>query len=298
MDPAVVIVGSVNVDLIVQVPRLPTVGETVIGGRFHRAPGGKGGNQAAAAARLEARTWFVGLVGDDDLGRQARRDLEESGVDVTYLGTGSGHTGVAGIIVGEGGENLIAVASGANAEVPADHVRASLEAIDADDAVVLSVLEIPEDAVTGAAEVAKERGWRFVLNPAPARALPTELVARCDVLVPNEAEAANLGFPTVRALLEAGARAVVVTRGPAGADLYRPDRPVHHEPPAEVVVVDTTGAGDAFTAALAWALAAGRDLEEAVGLSATAGALACRQVGARAGLPTKDELERSLVREQ
>jgi ribokinase len=292
VDESVVVVGSVNVDLIVEVPRLPAVGETVIGGRFHRAPGGKGANQAVAASRLGARTWFVGLVGDDDLGQEARRDLEEAGVDATHLGTGSGHTGVAGILVGEGGENVIAVASGANSEVSTDHVRASLEAVGAGSAVVLSVLEIPDEAVMAAAEGAKRRGWRFVLNPAPARALPPELVALCDVLVPNETEAGNLGFPTVGALLEAGAGAVVVTRGPAGADVYRPDRPVEHQPAAEVDAVDTTGAGDAFTAALAWALSGGRDLEEAVRLAAAAGALACREVGARASLPTEDEVER------
>jgi ribokinase len=297
MDASVVVVGSVNVDLIVQVPRLPATGETVIGGRFRRSPGGKGANQAVAAARLGARTWFVGLVGDDDLGQEARRDLEAAEVDATYLGKGSGHTGVAGIIVGEDGQNVIAVASGANAEVPADHVRASLEAIDARDAVVLSVLELPDQAVTAAAETARARGWRFILNPAPARALPPELVAACDVLVPNEAEAANLGFPTVGALLEAGAGAVVVTRGRAGADVHLPDRPVEHRPAVEVEVVDTTGAGDAFTAALSWALAGGRDLEESVRLAATAGALACRQVGARSALPTREEVETLSVAE-
>jgi ribokinase len=290
----VVVVGSVNVDMVFRVPRLPGPGETVTGGSFARGPGGKGGNQAVAAARLGARTWFVGLVGDDDLGAEAGADLESGGVDVSLMGTGSTHTGVAGIFVEQEGENTIAVASGANAEVGGAMVRQAFAALDIEDSVVLANLEVPDEAVLAAAEAAAERGWPFVLNPAPARRVPDEILSRCAVLVPNDVEIEALGPGSVEGLLEAGASAVVVTRGRQGADLHRPGRPVDHQPSFPGEVVDTTGAGDAFCGALCWALGEGVDLEEAVRLAAAAGALACREEGARGGLPTSQELQEVL----
>jgi ribokinase len=290
MAAAVVVVGSVNVDLIVRVPRLPLRGETVIGGTFSRAPGGKGANAAAAAARLGARTWFVGLVGGDDFGREARRDLESAGVVVSGLAEADEPTGVAAILVDDAAENVIAVASGANAAVTSEHVRAAVNGVDAERAVVLTNLEIPERAVSAAARAAAGRGWPFVLNPAPARRLPAEVIAASDVVVPNETEAASLGG--VGELLSSGARAVVVTRGPAGADLHRTGRDIHHQDAFAIDAVDTTGAGDAFFAALAVAVSEGRDLEDAVRNAAAAGALASRAVGARASLPTREEVDR------
>lgn len=294
MAPNVVVVGSVNVDMVFRVPRLPAPGETVTRGAFARGPGGKGGNQAAAAARLGARTWFVGLVGDDDLGREALRDLEAAGVQA-LVGTGASHTGVAGIFVDEAGENAIAVASGANAELDGAAVRRALAGVDVDGAVVLANLEIPDAAVLAAAEATEERGWPYVLNPAPARAVPDGLLQRCAVVIPNEGEAGALGGPET--ILDGGAAAVVVTSGPRGADLHRPGHAVHHQPGLEVDVVDTTGAGDTFCAAVAWAVAGGRSLEEAVALGAAAGALACRAPGARGGLPTAADVERLLAGE-
>jgi ribokinase len=287
--PAIVVVGSVNVDLIVRAPRLPLPGETVVGGRYHQEPGGKGANAAAAAARLGAQTWFVGLVGEDELGAGARRDLEASGVDVTHLGTVGEPTGVAAIVVDQAGENLIAVASGANAELGWELVQRALDRIDTDRAVVLTNLEVSDAAVAAAASAAAKRSWPLVLNPAPARPLAPEVVAACEVIVPNETEAADLGG--VDAMFEAGARAVVVTRGAEGSDLHRPGRPLHQQPAYAADVADTTGAGDAFSAALCVALAEGRGLEEAVRWGAAAGALASRRVGARSGLPTRPELE-------
>jgi ribokinase len=266
-------------------------GETVIGGTFHTACGGKGANQAAAAARLGARTWLVGLTGDDESGRRAREDLRGAGVDLSELGTGSSHTGVALIVVDDRGENLIAVASGANAEITGDMVARSLRRIGVRHAVVLANLEVSDDAVLAAASEVRARGWRFVLNPAPARALPAALLAVCDVISPNEREVKALGWPSVDALLEQGVGAVVVTGGVAGADLHRAGVPAHHQEAFPVATVDTTGAGDAFSAALTWAMAEGRSLEEAVCLAAGAGALATRQVGARASLPDRAELE-------
>jgi ribokinase len=288
----VVVVGSVNVDMVFRVPRLPGPGETVTRGTFTRTPGGKGGNQAVAAARLGARTWFVGLVGNDDLGVEAREDLRSAGVDIGLVGTGSAHTGVAGIFVDEEGENTIAVASGANAELDGTAVREALSRLDTGDAVVLANLEIPDDAVIAAAETAEARGWPFVLNPAPAREVPAEILSRCSMLVPNEVEVSSLGRGSVDELLDAGVDAVVVTRGRRGANLHRPGRPVHTQPSFPGDVVDTTGAGDAFCGTLAWALAEAMDLETSVRLAAAAGALACREVGARGSLPDRVEVER------
>ena len=292
MAANVVVVGSVNVDMVFRVPRLPGPGETVTRGSFSRGPGGKGGNQAAAAARLGARTSFVGLVGDDQLGAEARQDLEAAGVNASLLGTGTASTGVAGIFVDDAGENMIAVASGANALLDGPAVRRALAGLDAEGAVVLANLEVPDEAVIAAAEAAEKRGWVFVLNPAPARQVPPEVLSRCSVLVPNEVEVAALGLGSVQELLEAGVGAVVVTLGARGAELHRPDRPVHHQPSFPGPVIDTTGAGDAFCGALGWALAGGTDLQQAVRLAAAAGALACREVGARAGLPDRAEVER------
>jgi ribokinase len=285
----VIVVGSVNVDLTIKLPTLPSVGETVIGGTFVQAAGGKGGNQAAAAARLGAETWIVAAVGRDAFGDAARRDLTSAGVHLSELTAGERHTGVAEILVDDSGENLIGVASGANDELSAAMVEESLARLPVEGAVVLSVLEVADEAVAAAARVAARRGARFVLNPAPARPVPDEVVRACDALTPNQYEAAALG--SADDLLRRGASAVVVTRGAAGADLVRPGRDVYHQRPYQVDVVDTTGAGDAFSATLAWALAEGRSLEQAVGLASAGGALSTRSVGARAGLATAAEIE-------
>lgn len=281
----VVVVGSVNVDLVVRIDRLPETGETVTGGSFHRVPGGKGGNAAAAAARLGARTAFVGMVGPDDLGEEARRDLAGAGVDAGSLGTARAPTGVAAILVDGEGRNVIAVAPGANAELSAAHVDDALSAIETDRAVVVANLEIPDEAVLAAAEFADSNGWAFILNPAPARTLPTDLLDRCDVVVANEIEAEALGLPG------SAPSAVVITRGADGAHLHRPGEPVHRQAGFEIEVADTTGAGDAFVAAVAWSMLEGMPLERGVRLACAAGALACRAVGARAGLASRAEVE-------
>jgi ribokinase len=295
VDPAVLVVGSVNVDLIWKLPRLPAPGETTTGGELEEGPGGKGANAAAAAARLAVRTSFVGLVGRDERGKQARADLERAGVDTSLLGTtASAPTGVAAILVNEAGENMVAVASGANAEVDGERVRAAFDAVAADRPVILSNLEIPDEAVAAAAAGASERGWPFVLNPAPARPVAPEVIRACELLIPNEGEAAMLGG--VDALLEAGNRAVAVTLGGRGVDLHRPHAPVEHVPALAVKVVDTTGAGDAFCGGLVAGLAEGLGLEDAVRWGSAAGALACRGVGARSSLGTREELEELLRR--
>jgi ribokinase len=311
-----VVVGAVNVDLVTRLERLPRPGETVLGGVFSRHPGGKGGNQAVAAARLGAQVAIVGCVGSDDAGRQARRDLEDAGVDCTRLAIVAAPTGTASILVDRSGENMIAVAPGANAELGAEAVQDAVAAAARPDGVVVASLEVPLDAVTAAAASAVEAGALFVLNPAPAQSLPPGLVARCAALTPNEHEltllhagtgrggpgtdddggaAGSFGTGTgeddeVEWLLAAGADAVVVTLGGRGARLHRRGHPPHHQPALPASVIDTTGAGDAFNAALAVALAERAGLEDAVRMAAAAGAIATEASGARGSLPERADL--------
>ena len=289
----VVVVGSVNIDLVAAGGRMPRPGETVTMERFAEVHGGKGGNQASAAAALGARVHFVGAVGSDHWGDAARADLTGRGIDVSGLATVDGPTGVAIILVDDGGENSIAIVPGANAAVSPAAVEAALAAIDADDAVLVACLEIPLESVVAAARAAAARGWRVVLNPAPARELPPELVAAATVITPNETEVETLGG--VDALLAAGAGAVVVTRGGDGTELHPAAGAVTRITPSRADVVDTTGAGDAFTAALAVALANGRELPDAVAWASAAGAIATEGFGARGSLPTAAQVEARLA---
>jgi ribokinase len=286
----VVVVGSVNIDLVVQVERLPRPGETVTRGTFTRGFGGKGANQAAGAARLGAETALVAMVGNEDFGSEALEDLRSFGVDVSRAGTSERPTGVAQIMVDQAGENLIAVASGANTDLTGDRVDRALADLAPRGTVILAGLEVPDEAVRAAALHASEYGCPFILNPAPARELTADVIGWTDVMTPNEIEAVAQG--SVDRLLQQGARAVVVSRGAQGADLFRIGKPSKTQPAFRVDVVDTTGAGDALNAGLAWALSEGRPIEEALRLAVAAGALATRAVGARASLATRDEVER------
>jgi ribokinase len=289
----VIVVGSVNVDLVAAGGRMPRPGETVTMERFAQTHGGKGANQASAAAALGATTHFVGAVGDDSHGRSAVTDLTTRGVRLDGLRTTPGPTGVAVILVDDSGENAIAIVPGANATVSPAQVESALQSIDGE-AVVVASLEIPMPAVLAAARTASARGWPLILNPAPAVPLPDALVALCTVLTPNETELAALGG--VDTLLTAGAEAVVVTRGGAGCDIYAVRGEHTFVPPAPAAVVDTTGAGDTFTAALAVAVANGRSLADAVRWSAAAGALATEGFGARGSLPTAQTVAERLAR--
>ncbi len=295
MSGAVIVVGSINVDLRFGMERLPRPGETVTGARFDQTGGGKGANQAVSAARLGASTYLVGCLGDDSLGAGARVDLELAGVDMSGVRTVTEPTGVAAVFVDSQGENSIAVAPGANAVLAAadiDDTLAKIEDLEsvAGQVVLLVSLEVPLAAVQRAAQQAHRRGWTVVLNPAPAVRLPQELVALCDVLTPNEHEVDLLGWDGVQGLLNAGASAVVLTRGRHGADLIRPGREPYHVAALPVEVVDTTGAGDCFSGALAAALAAGGTLPDSVRVAAAAGSLATCGSGARGSLPSVREL--------
>lgn len=272
-------VGSANVDLVWHGERLPTAGETVSDGDFVRVLGGKGANQAAAAAALGAEVVFVGCVGDDEHGRMVRADLEERGVDCSALATVPGTpTGVALVNVDRRGENSIAVAPGANQLLAA---VIAVRSIRSDD-VVLCSLEIPVATVEAVVARALECDAFPIVNPAPPRSAPAGAL-----LTPNERECEHLGGIDV--LLER-APAVVVTRGAAGLVLYRSGLPPLEQPSFPVAVVDTTGAGDALNGALAWALAEDKSVADALRLACAAGALATRAVGARASLPTASEV--------
>jgi ribokinase len=230
------------------------------------------------------------MVGDDEMGRAALTTLADEGVNVDAVGTGERHTGVAEILIDSRGENLIAVASGANDELDPAVVKEALQGVRVSDAVVTSVLEVPVEAILAAASVTKDRGWTFILNPAPAMPLTSDLVSMCDVLTPNEHEVTKLGWDSPEDLLGAGAGSVIVTRGSQGAELFRRTSPVHHQPAFQVDVTDTTGAGDTFTGSLAWALASGSDLPVAVRTAAACAGLATRGKGARTSMPTQPEL--------
>jgi ribokinase len=283
-----VVVGSVNADLVVTVRSLPAPGETVSGGTFERHHGGKSANQAVAAARLGASVAFVGAVGDDELGADAVAALERDGIDCSGVARlDDAPTGVALIVVDEAGENQIAVASGANGRLDAAMVQ---NAVPKEPRWVLLGLEVPDDAVLAGARAAE----RLVLNPAPARPLPDELLDLGPILTPNEAEARTLtGEPDARAAARAmeqrtGAP-VVVTLGARGAlvgeDVIGPP-PVHP--------VDTTGAGDTFSGALAAELARGADIRAAARFATAAAALSTQAAGAREGMPDRAAVERAL----
>jgi ribokinase len=285
----VIVVGSVNVDLVVRAERLPAPGETVTGGRFSRHGGGKGANQAVAAARLGARVAMVGAVGGDDLGEEALGLLEREGIDVAAVARLEAPTGVALIAVDAAGENQIAVAPGANAELDAAAVERTVRA--AGPGAVLLSQEIPEAAVLAAARAA---GGPIVLNPAPVRPLPGELAELGPILTPNAGEARELSGEeepeaAARALAARTGAAVIVTLGARGV-LVLDGGSVEELPAPAVDAVDTTGAGDAFNGALATALAEGRALRDAVTFAVAAAALSTRAGGAREGMPRRDEV--------
>jgi ribokinase len=287
----VVVVGSVNADLVVAVDALPGPGETVAGGRFARWGGGKGANQAVAAARLGAAVAIVGAVGNDAFGDEALRELADEGVDVGAVARVDTATGVALIVVDRAGENQIAVASGANAELSGELVGAA----SFDDAIVLLGHEVPDDAVIAGAEA----GRRVIVNPAPARELSARVLAARPILTPNASEAAQLTGErepeaAARALNARSGAPVLVTLGADGA-LLLDDGEVVRIPAPAVEVVDTTGAGDTVNGALAAELAAGRELHDAVRFALAAAALSTRAEGARGGMPRRTEVERWLT---
>jgi ribokinase len=299
MRDSIVVVGSLNMDLVVRTPRHPRLGETVIGSSFATYPGGKGANQAVAAARLGLRVRMIGRVGADAFGEELARTVAQDGVDTTFISRDpEAATGVALITVDSAGQNSIVVASGANARLgPAD--VAAAEGAWTGAAALVMQLESPIPALERAIELARKRGVQAILNPAPAQTMDPALLARVDFLIPNQSELALLtGLEDVaegiRRLQSWGVKRVIVTLGGDGALLADGEKwtrfPAHH-----VQAVDTTAAGDAFVGAFATALTRGHSTEEAVRWGNAAGALAVTRAGAQPSLPGRSELEQFLA---
>lgn len=297
----VVVIGSVNNDVTVMTPRLPRSGETVIGTRHFIGPGGKGANQAVAVSRLGGKVGLVAMVGADELGEAMRRGLADEGVDTSTVGIeGEASTGIAVITVDADAENTIVVSPGANRRLTPDVIASNAAAI-SDAKVVVAQLEVPVESVLAVARVCT---GIFCLNPAPAQALPAELLERVDVLIPNRSELSMLAgrdefvpnqdvAAAARAMRRGGT--TVVTLGTDGAVLVREESVVWFDA-FPVEAVDPTGAGDAFCGALAYSLSRGDSIEKAVAFSTAAGALAVTRAGAQAGMPSQDEVEALLSR--
>ncbi|MBE8469655.1 ribokinase [Streptomyces justiciae] len=296
-DYDLLVVGSANADLVIGVERRPAAGETVLGSDLAVHPGGKGANQAVAAARLGASTALLARVGDDGHGRLLLDSLRSAGVDTVGVLVGGAPTGVALITVDPSGDNSIVVSPGANGRLTPEDVRAAGSLFHAS-RVVSAQLEIPlETVVAVASSLAPDS--RFVLNPSPPRPLPAVLLAACDPLIVNEHEAkVILGDSAIgddpedwaRILLAKGPRSVVVTLGAEGALVASKDG-VRRVASVKVDAVDTTGAGDAFTAALAYRLGTGASLEEAAAYAARVGAAAVTKEGAQDSFPTAAEVD-------
>jgi len=299
--PRIVVVGSSNTDMVVKSQRLPSPGETVTGGQFVLAAGGKGANQAVAAARLGAEVTLVAKIGQDVFGEQAIEGYRAEGIATDLiLRDPEDHTGVALILVDEQGENLISVASGANHRLLPEDIEQAAERIRTADVVMLQ-LEIPVETVAYTARLAAEAGVPVILDPAPAAPLEAALLGQVAYLTPNESEAEGLTGVPVRdedsartaasQLRDRGARHVIVTMGTKGA-LVASGRQAVLVPSYTVEARDSTAAGDAFNGGLALAVAEGVGLEEAVRRASLVGALSVTRLGAQPSLPTQEEVER------
>ena len=299
----VVVIGSSNTDMVIQVPRIPRPGETILGGRFSSAAGGKGANQAVAAARAGGDVTFIACLGRDSIGAQAITGFEKDGIDVRRISRDAeSPSGVALIFVGENGENSIAVAGGANMSLTPEKIMRNRDVIQSADILVMQ-LESPLESVEAAASLAFEKQVPVILNPAPALPLSDELLAKITVLTPNESEAELLtgvvvtGIESAREaaahLRERGVDRVIITMGAKGAFVSLAGREAM-VPGFQVKPVDTTGAGDVFNGALSVSLAEGQTLEEAVRFANAAAALSVTKLGAQPSAPKRPDIEKML----
>ncbi|AYR24791.1 ribokinase [Herbaspirillum rubrisubalbicans] len=296
----IVIIGSVNMDLVLRVPRMPMPGETLAGDKFMTIPGGKGANQAVACARLAApgtAVAMVACVGDDAFGAQMRSSITACGIDDRYIDEVAGEaTGIASIMVDAQAQNSIVIAAGANGRLDVERIERARPLIE-QASIVLLQLEVPMATVIHSIELAHALGKTVVLNPAPAQALPRELLQKIDYLILNEIEAAMLAeqqsedIPLLADKLHAlGARNVVVTLGEKGVYGSFADGQQRHLPARKVQAVDTTAAGDTFIGGFIGAIAQGRDQFEAIAYAQAAAALSVTRVGAQTSIPTRDEV--------
>jgi ribokinase len=297
----ITVFGSINVDLVCRVRKIPLPGETVIGSDYALIPGGKGANQALAARRAGAEVRLVGAIGDDDIGKVALDELIPGGVDLTAVARRKGTTGVAIITVDDSGENTIVVSPGANAAANAGQIPPG--GLSQRDTLLLQ-MEVPHAEVFAAAKAARSGGARVVLSVAPFAPLDPGILGDIDVIIVNEHEAEDfarhLGLPTggaeatVAALAERLGRTVIATLGPEGAVAVGAEG-VIRVPALPVVAVDTTGAGDTFAGVLAAFLDEGCDLGTAMASAAVAGSLACTKHGAQPSFPTRAEIEKAAI---
>jgi len=304
----IVVVGSLSVDFVMRVPRRPAKGETVSGYDFNTFVGGKGNNQALAAARAGAAVHMVGRVGKDQYGERLAAMLKQSNVDTTHLiQDRNAGTGIANIYVDSEGDNSIVIIAQANGRLSNDDVAAAMPTIE-QSAIMMLQLEVPYETVLAAAKAGRKAGVRVMLNPAPAPLngkLPAELLPNIDLLIPNQTEAELLtGIKVVdqgsairaaQKLQQAGIAEVIITMGEQGVVVLERSGATHFISAFRVTVVDTTAAGDAFCGALAASLAEQRSLKDAAIVGCAAGALACTHNGAEPSLPTKTEIEQLLA---
>lgn len=294
------VVGSSNIDLITRVPRLPRLGETMVGHSFHLGYGGKGANQAVMAAKLGARVTMVTKLGGDVFGNNTLENYQAHGIDTTFVLFDPAHaSGVAPIFVDDHAQNFIVIVPGANDRLTPSDARAAAQAIRSADVLVCQ-LEIPLETTLEAFRIAKSGNVRTILNPAPAALLPDELLALTDFCVPNETETELLTGASARHLVEAeaaartllarGAQAVVLTLGDRGA-LLVDENSAEHVPPVQVDAIDPTGAGDAFIGSLAVLLAEGLALREAVKRANAIAALSVTRIGTQVSFPNRAEAE-------
>ncbi len=294
MPGHVTVVGSINMDLVVRCDRLPASGETILGTDFQRFGGGKGANQALAAARMGAAVTLIGKVGQDEAGQSLVDDLRRAGVDTDRIGRVAGPTGTAIITVAASGTNTIVVVPAANGLLTVEDVQAAREVIASSDAMLMQ-LEVPMSTVVAAAAIAREAGVPVFMNPSPIQELPAALLDGLAYLVVNESELAALtsGTGVVARLFLAGVQRIVLTLGERGARLIEPDA-TREVRPFTVPTVDTTAAGDAFLGALAATLSE-RGLTGALEAASAAGALAATTMGAQPSLPTLREVDAFLL---
>jgi len=289
-------------DLVIHTPKLPVMGETVIGSGFMTIPGGKGANQAIAAARLGGDVTMIGHVGDDAFGNSLKQNLQVNGVDVRHVKIMRNiPTGIAVIVIKDG-DNFIILDPGANFTITAKDIIEAENVIRESDILLLQ-MEIPQEAIEQAVDIAKQYGVKVLLNPAPARNMPDNFLAKVDVFTPNESECELITGMALKSINDAGEAVkylrgkgidqVIVTLGSRGV-VYNNGNQILHKPAHKVTVVDTTAAGDSFTGALAVALTDGKSIDEAVDFANAAGALTVMKMGAQTSLPYKQEVEEFL----